>query len=71
MKVRPNKSHVNVNHLLRLNEKLGSEAIDDYFLHAQSFYIDINLEEYAKIIEYFQNNKFPSNYMKKKPFINF
>ena len=66
VEVRPDKSHVNADHLSRLEEESELESIDDSFPDAQLFCIDVIPREYAKIIEYLQNNKFPINFNNKQ-----
>ena len=66
VEVNPGKSHANADHLSRLNEESGSEPIDDSFLDAQLSYIDVIPREYAKIIKYLHNNKFPTDFNDKQ-----
>ena len=48
MEVEPDKSHTNIDHLSKLNEELGFEAIIDSISYAHLFYIDMIPKKYAK-----------------------
>lgn len=47
-------------------KSLVLKSIDNSFLDAQVFYIDVIPKEYEKVIKYLQNNKSPPDYSKKQ-----
>ena len=66
IQVRPGKSHANADHLSRINHKEGSEPINDNFLDADLFQLDIIPIEYADIIHYLSTRQFPLEYTEKQ-----
>lgn len=60
------KSHVNANHLSRLNEEVGEETIDDSFLGAQLFQVDVISLQFAEIMNYLSTEEFPLEFSEKQ-----
>jgi hypothetical protein len=59
IQVRPGKHHANADHLSRISYELSFEPIDDEFLDAQLFNIDVIHPEYVDIIYYLDKGIFP------------
>jgi len=64
--VRLGKSHVNANHLSRLNEQVGTKPVDDNYPDAQLFQVDVIPLEYAEIMNYLSTKNFPSDFTDKQ-----
>jgi hypothetical protein len=66
IKVKPGKTHANADFLSRISKEINPESIDDNFLDAQLFNIDVIPTEYANIIHYLTTNTFPLEYTDKQ-----
>jgi hypothetical protein len=61
----PRKKHANVDHLSRLNFKLGKVPIDDSIPNATLFVLDVIIREYVDIFNYLPLHQFPSGSLGK------
>ena len=64
--VRLGKKHANADFLSQISEEVNTDSIDDSFLDAHIFQVDIILVEHADIIHYLHTNPFPKDYTDKQ-----
>ena len=64
--VHPSRCHANADHLSRISDELGYKQVDDDFLDAHLFNVDVTHPEYAEIIHYLDKSTFPENFSNKQ-----